>query len=299
LDLPIDHIREGAEFIGQAAIVEMAQAAEAAGFDAVAVTDHPAPTARWLDAGGHYAQDPFVMLSMVAAVTTRIRLLSFLLVVPYRNPFLSARAVSSLDAFSNGRVILGVGAGYLKAEFKTLGVDFESRNQRFDESILAMRTAWENDEFTFKGADYEALGNRILPRPLQNPVPMWIGGNSKEAIRRTVDYAQGWMPMIAGPSLTNTTRTAPINNLEELGERVAYLKQYAAEQGKPAPADLIVASQYVFGGRPGAAAEFEASHAAAAKAGVTWTPVGAAGRTRREWIDNVHRAGELLAKVRA
>lgn len=298
LELPIEHIHEGQEFVGQTALTEMAQAAEQAGFDGLAVTDHPVPTARWLDGGGHYAQDPFVMLSMAAAVTTKIRLITFLLVVPYRNPFLSARAVASLDAFSNGRVTLGVGAGYLKAEFKALGVDFDTRNERFDENLQAMRTAWESDEFTFKGSNYEALGNRILPRPLQATVPMWIGGNSKEAIRRTVDYAQGWMPLIAGPSLTNTTRTAPINSLDELGERVEYLKQYAAERGKPAPADLIVSAQKVFDGRPNEAAEFEASYAAAKKAGITWSHTLAAGRTRAEWIDNVRRAGEIIAKTR-
>src|SRR5271156_4422720 len=114
LELPIDHIQHGQEFVGQEAVVERARAAEDAGFDAVAVTEHPVPTARWLDGGGHYAQDPFVMLSMCGAVTKRIRLLTYLMVVPYRNPFLAARAVSSLDAFTGGRITLGVGAGYLK-----------------------------------------------------------------------------------------------------------------------------------------------------------------------------------------
>lgn len=298
LELPIDHIAEGREFIGQEALVEMAKTAEAAGFDALAVTDHPVPAARWLDAGGHYAQDPFVMLSMAGAVTTKIKLLTWLLVVPYRNPFLSARAVASLDAFTEGRVILGVGAGYLKAEFKALGADFDNRNARFDQSIEAMRAAWENDEFTFSGEGYEAVGNRILPRPLQKTVPLWIGGNSKEAIRRTVDYAQGWMPLISPPALTTTTKTAAITNLEELVERVAYLKKYAAEQGKPAPADLIVSAYPRFTGAPDEAAKFEAGYEASKRAGITWSPTRVAGRTRAEWIENTQRAGELIAKVR-
>jgi len=294
LELPIEHLEGGAEFIGQAALVEMAQAAEEAGFDALAVTDHPVPTARWLENGGHYAQDPFVILSMAGAVTSRIRLLTSLIVVPYRNPFLTARAVASLDAFTGGRVTLGVGAGYLKAEFKALGVSFDDRNERFNESLAAMRTAWENDEFTFQGTGYEALGNRILPRPLQQPVPIWIGGNSKEAIRRTVEYAQGWMPMIGGAALTTTAKTAPISNFEELAERWAWLKSYAAEIGKPAPKDLIVGGMPPFAGAPDERGKFEAAYERAVKVGVTWSPTRALGRTRAEWLDNVQRGGEII-----
>jgi alkanesulfonate monooxygenase SsuD/methylene tetrahydromethanopterin reductase-like flavin-dependent oxidoreductase (luciferase family) len=206
--------------------------------------------------------------------------------------------VASLDAFTGGRVTLGVGAGYLKAEFKALGVSFDDRNERFDESIRAMRTAWESDEFTFKGQDFEALGNRILPRPLQKVVPMWIGGNSKEAIRRTVQFAQGWMPLLAPPALTNTTKTAAISDLSELAERMAFLKAYAAEIGKPAPTDLIVSNMRPFGGRAGERADFEAAHEALTSVGVTWCPVRAAGTTRAEWLDNVRAGGDLIARVR-
>ena len=111
--LPIDWIHLTEEFCTGQALVEMAQTAEKAGFWAGAVTDHPIPGYRWLDNGGHYAQDPFVMLSMVAAVTTKLRLQTNIVVLPYRNPFVTARAVSSLDAFSDGRFVFGIGAGYL------------------------------------------------------------------------------------------------------------------------------------------------------------------------------------------
>ncbi|MET0183752.1 MAG: LLM class F420-dependent oxidoreductase [Caulobacterales bacterium] len=300
LELPVDHVQEGKEFIGQEALVEMAQTAEKAGFDGVAVTDHPAPTGRWLDAGGHYAQDPFVMLAMAGAVTKKIKLLTYLLVVPYRNPFLSARAVASLDVSTEGRVILGVGAGYLKGEFKALGVDFDTRNERFDQNIEAMRAAWENDEFTFSGNGFEALGNRILPRPLQKTVPMWIGGNSKEAIRRTVKYAQGWMPLVSlgSTGITQTARTAAIPSFEELADRLNYMKQYAAELGKTAPTDLIVTVYPSFTGEAGEESNFRERYDMFAKAGVTWAPIRAAGRTRKEWIENAMRGGEIIAKTR-
>ena len=108
---PFDHVHLPDEYMTMAAVHECAKAAEDAGFNSGTVTDHPVPSYRWLDNGGHYAQDPFVMLSMVAAVTTRLKLQTNIIVLPYRNPFITARAVSSLDHFSNGRVMLGMGAG--------------------------------------------------------------------------------------------------------------------------------------------------------------------------------------------
>src|SRR5919205_269382 len=99
--LPFDQLDPPREFLTPEAVVEVAQTAEKLGFAGGNVTDHPCPSARWLDAGGHYAQDPFVMLSLVAAHTTRLRVQTNILVLPYRNPFITARAVSSLDAFSH------------------------------------------------------------------------------------------------------------------------------------------------------------------------------------------------------
>src|SRR6202012_313545 len=136
----------------------VSQAAERAGFYGGNVTDHPCPTGRRLDAGGPYSPDPFVMLSFVAAATKKLTLHTGILVLPYRNPFITARAVATLDVFSGGRVTLGVGAGYLKGEYKALGVDFERRNEIMDEYLQALKAAWTADEFTFQGTGYEALG---------------------------------------------------------------------------------------------------------------------------------------------
>ncbi len=144
---------------------------ERLGFEGACVTDHPCPAGRWLDAGGHYAQDPFVMLSFVAALTRKLRLHTGILVLPYRNPIITARAIATLDVFSGGRVTVGVGAGYLKGEYRALGVDFDRRNELMDEYVRAMKAAWTSDEFTFEGSGYQALGNRILPRPSQKPHP--------------------------------------------------------------------------------------------------------------------------------
>ena len=193
ISFPFDRIECPDAYISQEAVLECARAAETAGFTAGSLTDHPIPSYRWLDHGGHYAQDPFVLLSMVAAVTTRLKLLTNIVVLPYRNPFVTARAVSTLDAFGGGRFMFGIGAGYLKPEFKALGVDFDNRNDLMDEYIRAMKLAWTGEDFSFEGTGYLAVGNRMLPTPLQKPhPPLLIGGNSKRALRRAAEFGDAW-----------------------------------------------------------------------------------------------------------
>ena len=106
-----------------------------------ALTEHPIPGANWLAHGGHQTLDPFVGLAFAAAVTERIRLLTHLSVVPYRNPFLLAKSAATLDRCSKGRFILGIGTGYHKTEFFALGVDFDERNALFDEALEVLPTS--------------------------------------------------------------------------------------------------------------------------------------------------------------
>jgi probable F420-dependent oxidoreductase len=302
LGLPIDHVEHGAEFVGPDAVREMSQAAEALGFDALNLTDHPAPTVNWLRHAGHHAQDPFVLLAMVAAHTKRIGLHTYLLVLPYRNPFLTARAISSLDAFSGGRVIISAGVGYLKGEFKSLGVDFDSRQELFEESIAAMKSAWTNEEFSFQGRFYQARDTSILPLPAQKPhPPIWIGGNSKAAIRRAVDMADGWSPMFGGgPALAQTARTADISTVEEFAERVAYMRDYAAERGRSRPLDLCVAPPASRLQRGASSEQLVDSICQVAELGANWCTVSGAGATRAEWLHSIERlAKEVVEKVKA
>ena len=111
------------ELVTGEGVVRLARAAEAAGFDGYGFTDHPAPTQAWLDAGGHDALDPFVALGVVAAVTSTIRLIPNIVVLPYRNPFVVAKAAATLDSLSGGRFTLATGVGYLEGEYAALGVD--------------------------------------------------------------------------------------------------------------------------------------------------------------------------------
>ncbi len=239
---PFDHIDQP-EFTSMQAVHECSKAAEDAGFASGTVTDHPVPSYRWLDNGGHYAQDPFVMLSMVAAVTTRLKLQTNIIVLPYRNPFITARAVSSLDHFSGGRVMLGMGAGYLKPEYKALGVDFDSRNDLMDEYITAMKLAWTGEDFSFEGTGYNAVGNRMLPTPVQKPhPPLLVGGNSKRALRRTVEMGDAWHPFIVPKMVTDTARTANIDGDEDILASIAYMAEHCVKVGRATPPEVICSS---------------------------------------------------------
>jgi probable F420-dependent oxidoreductase len=293
LGLPIDHLQYGSEFVGPDAIREMSQAAEALGFDALNVTDHPVPTANWLNHGGHYAQDPFVMLSMVAAHTKKIGLHTYLLVIPYRHPFVAARAISSLDVFSGGRVIISAGVGYLKGEFKSLNVDFEKRHEIFVETIEAMKAAWGSNEFSFQGKLFAARDSTMMPLPVQKPhPPIWIGGNAKEAIRRAVDIADGWSPMFGGgPGLATTARTADMSTMEEFRERLQFMRDYAAERGRTRPIDLCVSPPARMRGETGPGAIVD-SIFEVAELGANWCTLAGTGETRAEWIRSI----EALAK---
>src|SRR5690625_663101 len=181
------------DLVTGAGVIRLARHAEAVGFDGYGFTDHPAPSQRWLDAGGHDSLDPFAALGFVAAATTSIRLLPNIVVLPYRNPFLVAKAGATLDVLSGGRFILSTGAGYLRGEFRALGVDPDERASRFDESLTVIRAIWTDDAITHEGEHFSARGVTAHPRPLTRPhPPIWIGGNSAAARRRVAEHGDGW-----------------------------------------------------------------------------------------------------------
>src|SRR5918994_347328 len=139
------------ELVAKDALTRFAQTAEAVGFDGIGFTDHPAPTHRWLQSGGHDALDPFAALAFVAAVTERLRLIPNICVLPYRNPFLVAKSVTTISALSGDRFVLAVGTGYLRGEYRALGVDPDERNERFDEALEVLRGVWTTDDFAYEG----------------------------------------------------------------------------------------------------------------------------------------------------
>jgi probable F420-dependent oxidoreductase len=266
---------------------EVAAAAEAAGFMGFAFTEHPAPGARWLDAGGHQTLDPIVALGYAAAVTTRMRLLTYLAVVPYRNPLLLAKAAATVDKLSGGRFVLGVGTGYHKAEFFALGVDMDERNDLFDEALEVLPLHWSGEPFSYVGEHFEATESIALPRPVQDPIPIWIGGNAKVTRRRVAERVQGWMPLMGPPELNATTRTPALSSLADVASAVAELRAAARDAGRDGDAiDVVLSYLDPTITSPAVDADrHRAAFAEIADAGVTWLVVGGATRSRSETLD--------------
>jgi probable F420-dependent oxidoreductase len=299
LGVPLMHRGEDNAFLTGEAIGQLAQAAEKAGYDALYITEHPIPGDKWLRFGGHHAPDPFVGLAFAAAVTTKLRLLTNLTVVPYRNPFLLAKTVATLDRMSNGRVILGVGTGYLKPEYFAMGVDFEERNELFDESLEVMRMTWTGESVTYKGRHFDAREVRALPRPAQETVPIWIGGNSKLTRRRVAEKAQGWMPMPNPPDVARTTRSPVVETLDDLKPMLAYMREHAESVGRREPIDIMFMCSE--GGSPEDPNFNAQQHLEALKAqeaiGINWSAINGAEASAEAAYDALHRyADEVISK---
>jgi len=280
---------------------EFAQAAEQAGFGALFFTEHPIPGDEWLATGGHDALDPFVALAFVARATTHLRLLTNLTVLPYRNPFLLAKTVATLDRLSNGRVTLGVGSGYQEAEFEALGVDLEERNALFDESLAACRLAWRGESVTFDGRHFSVRGNTSWPTPVQDPIPVWIGGNSTMSLRRVAERGQGWMPMPNPRSLGNRRRSAHLENLDDLARLLDRLHGFRADAGREQePLDIMFFNLAGLPGDKGWSLEnFAEEEERQSELGVTWTVVNCTASSPQEAVEWVWAFGEqVIAPLR-
>ena len=289
LELPTQRVEAVSQFVTADAIAEIARAGEASGFAAVHVTDHPAPDAKWLDHGGHHALDPFVALSFAAAATTDVKLLTNVYIAAYRNPFLGAKAIQSLALLSGGRLILGTAAGYLKPEFRALGIDFDNRGALLDEALDVLDKVLTGDDVAYEGTSFAARGVRLYPVPAAPP-PIWVGGNSKPAVRRAVSRAQGWAPFNTFGYAT-ASRTAEISTLEELESAIAWAKKYAAEIGRTEPLDICFSA----GNLLDDSKSTDERHSTIAKLegmGVTWLTIAPQGATRTEVIDHAHAFAE-------
>ncbi len=260
--------------IGGTQIVEAARMAERAGFDWVSCSDHVAvPVSRaaamgatWFDAGS--------TLAFVAGATTRIRLLSHVLVLPYRHPLVIAKQYGTLDHLSGGRLILGVGSGHLKPEFKVLGADFERRGTVSDEYLAAIVAAWSEEVARFEGETLAFRDVIVAPRPAQRPrPPIWVGGNSRAAVRRAARLADGWVPWQLEP--------------EACAAAVADARRLRAEAGQPGAFEVVAPLAVAAGA---ATDELVAAASRWRAAGATALHVGIAARglaellARLEWF---------------
>jgi probable F420-dependent oxidoreductase len=270
---------------------EVARTAEDAGFSGFAFTEHPAPGSRWLAGGGHQTLDPFVALGYAAAVTTRLRLLTYLSVVPYRNPMLLAKAAATVDKLSGGRFILGVGTGYLKGEFKALGVDIEERNALFDEALEVLPLHWKGEPFSYKGIHFEARDTIARPKPVQDPIPIWIGGNAKVTRRRVAEKAQGWMPLLGPPGVEQTARTPELGSIDKMAEAIAEMQATASGRGVELEVLYAYLDPGIFEAPDKDADRHREAFAGLAKAGVTCLMIPGVTHTPEETHDFLQAFG--------
>jgi len=174
------------------AVVTLAREAESLGYDSIWTTDHVLMAADQPDPYGTILE-AVVTLSYVAAVTERVRLGTSVIVLPQREPVLVAKQAATLDILSNGRLILGVGAGWNEREFGFLGANFHDRGRRFDEYIQAMRTLWSEPDPQFAGKSVRFADVSFQPRTVQpGGPPIWLGGGSRAALRRAATLCDGW-----------------------------------------------------------------------------------------------------------
>jgi len=264
-------------WLGAGALERIGAEVEAAGFDAVGVTDHPYPPADWLANGGHHALDPFVALSFLAAGTTTIRLFTNVLVFPYRDPVITAKSIATLDVLSGGRLIVGAAIGYLEAEFEVVGADFRGRAATFEHAITAMRAAWASAGRVEKAAAEPDPGERthvMYPPPVQRPhPPIWIGGNSAAARRRAARMGDGWLPFGQPAAMAEVTGSPPLEStVGALAAQIAAFEADCRDAGRTERLDVCFGP---FGKSPifdrdASTDAVDAEIGGYADAGVTW-----------------------------
>ncbi|HEY8837382.1 MAG TPA: LLM class F420-dependent oxidoreductase [Dehalococcoidia bacterium] len=180
-------------------LVEVVERGDELGYEALMLPEHMLPP-RWPDAelSTKFWYDLPTLAAYLAARTSRIKFLTSVLVVPYHQPVALAKALATLDVLSGGRVLCGVGAGWMKAEFRRLNIPFEERGAITDEYLLAMKELWTSDAPSFHGKYVSFEDVSFFPRPVQKPhIPILIGGTGPRPFQRAAAIGDGWIPMTA------------------------------------------------------------------------------------------------------
>jgi probable F420-dependent oxidoreductase len=212
------------------ALETLVQRAEAFGLHSVMIADHVvfpvAITSKYpYTVSGAFpghgdALEQLTLMAFIAAKTTTLRLVPSVMILPYRNPVLTAKMLATVDVLSGGRVTVGVGVGWLQEEFEALGAaDFTQRGAVSNEYLRIFKTLWTEDPASFHGQFYQFDNLRCLPQPIQKPhPPLWIGGHSRPALRRAAQYGDGWHPVGANPAvpLRPQELQAALNELKRL-----------------------------------------------------------------------------------
>jgi probable F420-dependent oxidoreductase len=240
------------------ALEAMVARAETLGFDSVVIADHivmPVEirsrypyTVDGAFPGQGDALEQLALMAFIAGKTTTLRLITSVMIVPHRNPVVTAKMLATIDVLSRGRVTVGAGVGWLREEFEALGApDFDRRGAVSDEYLRIFKTLWTQSPASFHGEFYSFDALRCLPRPMQVPhPPIWIGGHSRAALRRTARLGDGWHPVGANPAvpLTPPELRASLDELFRLTE---------AEGRDPAALTISYKAPIYDAGRPLAA----------------------------------------------
>ena len=238
------HLPASSSGVTAADLIRFVQRAEALGYYCVTVADHvivpkhisiPYPyTVDGKYPGTGYHLETLTTMSFLAGATKRVRFVTSVMIAPYRNPIITAKMLASLDVLSEGRVIVGLGVGWMKEEFENLNAPpFADRGRVTDEYIKAFRELWTSDNPAFHGQYCEFSDIVFLPKPVQKPgIPIWIGGHSRQAIRRAAQLGDGWHPIGGVP-------TIPLEP-EDVARDLESLAGYAEKAGRN-PKDIRVA----------------------------------------------------------
>lgn len=238
-------------------IVAIARKGEACGYSLLAIPDHiiiprtiaanypysPDGTLTFATLGAGECLEPLALMASVAAQTTKARLLTSVMVVPYREPMLTAKLVSTIDHLSGGRTILGCGTGWMPEEFVAVGAPpYEERGKVTDEYIDIYRELWTKEAPAFKGSYRSFADLYFAPKPKQKPhPPIWVGGESRPAMRRAVKRGDAWYPIGCNPK-------APLDSLKRYRAALGELKRLAEEEKRdPKTLDLAYWSVWTAG----------------------------------------------------
>jgi probable F420-dependent oxidoreductase len=181
------------------------------------------------------AMEQLTVLAFLAGQTQRMRLVTSVIIVPHRNPLVAAKALATLDVLSKGRLVVGVGVGWMREEFEALGLPpFDERGAVTDEYIRVFKELWTSDNPSFEGKYCRFSNISFLPRPVQKPhPPIWVGGESRRALRRTAELGNGWYPIGSNPQF-------PMAEPEQLAAALQRLAASAKDAGRdPAEIDII------------------------------------------------------------
>jgi probable F420-dependent oxidoreductase len=230
-------------------VAAMATKAEELGFESIWCAEHPilpvhttspysgSPDGVIPEDYAHYA-DPFVSLASASSVTSSIKLGTAIVLVPERNPLLLAKEVATLDVFSRGRFIFGMGAGWIREETEIMGGDFEHRWTQVRESALAMKELWTREEAEFHGRYYDFPPVKSYPKPVQKPhPPILLGGNARNVFRRVAAWADGWLPNAVTPAEVEEGRATLDRLARDAGRDPGSIQ--ISVFGKPADLELI------------------------------------------------------------